>query len=207
MIDSAETAPMYLDEVRLVRRLQSQDERAWEDALEHYAPQLLFDIRTSLKKRGLPPELADDIQQETWLTAVQKIGEFVCDGEGRLYHWLRAIAFNHVRNYNRKQRSTFSFDEMESDEENTLSLDRFLFTYILVGDSPEDVLLLKEQLSLLDRALQRLKPYEREILLRRLMWGEKPEELTLSYPALKPRSISQLVLRAKKTIQSALDEE
>lgn len=205
MFSATDTAPAYMDEVRLIEKLKQNDEQAWEDAFELYAAFIHYDIVVSLKKRGLPPEYADDIQQESWLTAVQKIGEFTCDGQNKFYHWLRAISFNHVRNVWRKQRQVVSFEAVE-EAESPHGLDYFLQSNGLYVDNTEDQVILREQLSAIDRVLMDFKPREREIVLRRLLWDEKPEDLALLFPALKTRSISQLLFRARKTIRVQLDD-
>src|SRR5205085_2154329 len=50
-------------------------------------------------------DVADDIAQETWLTAVRRLGEF--DPErASLLTWLRGIAANIARNHFRKEKHT-----------------------------------------------------------------------------------------------------
>lgn len=199
----SDTVPAALDEQRFVERLKKMDQQAWQDVLDIYAPTLHRDVVSSLRKRGLPIDQADDITQETWLVAVQKIGEFVCDGEDKFYHWLRAISLNHVRNLWRKQRKAVSLDDLM---EIPSGLDHFLWANRLVADNPENEVALREQLSALDRALQKIKPTERELLLRRLLCNQKPDELAEHYPWLNSRSISQALFRAKKHVQNQLGE-
>ena len=205
MFSATDTAPAYIDEIRLVEKLKCNDEQAWEDAFELYAAFIHYDIVVSLRKRGLPADYADDIQQEAWLTAVQKIGEFTCDGENKFYHWLRAISFNHVRNLWRKQRQTVSFEAIDEAEAPN-GLDYFLRANGLTVNNTEDCVILREQLAAIDHILMDFKPREREIVLRRLLWDEKPEDLALLFPALKTRSISQMLFRARKAIRVQIDK-
>lgn len=200
MVEQKDTAPARTDEVRIVERLQRMDTQAWEDLLQTYALPLHADIVTSMRKRGLPPDLADDIQQETWLTAVQKIAEFQCEGDGKLYNWLRAISLNHIRNHWRKCRNVISFDEVE-DSESPNTLDHFLRSQGLAVEGVEHQVVIRQQLAELDKFLQTLKPRDRDIVLRRLLYEEKPEELSRRYPGLKNQSISQLVFRARKIMR------
>lgn len=201
--NAGDTLPAVLDDQRFIERLKQMDEEAWQDMIDVYTLSLHRDVVASLRKRGLPADYAEDITQETWLVAVQKISEFVCDGPDKFYRWVRAISLNHVRNLWRKQRKTVSFDELA---EMPSGLDHFLWANKLTADNPEDEVSLREQLSALDRALQKLKPSERELLLRRLLGGEKPEALAEHYPWLNPRSISQTLFRAKKTVQTQFEE-
>ncbi len=200
--NAGDTVPAILDEQRFIEKLKKMDEQAWQDMMDVYAPALHRDVVSSLRKRGLPTEQADDITQETWLVAVQKIGEFVCDGQDKFYHWLRAISLNHVRNQWRKQRKAVSLDELM---EIPSGLDHFLWSNKLTADSPEDEVSLREQLSALDRALQKIRPADRDLLLRRLLCNQKPEELVEHYPWLTARSISQALFRARKNVQTQLE--
>ena len=59
------------------------------------------DILNSLRKRRLPDEWLGDIEQETWLTAIKRIEDFVWESEEKFYHWLRVISLNHLRRYQR----------------------------------------------------------------------------------------------------------
>jgi RNA polymerase sigma factor (sigma-70 family) len=205
MIEQVDTAPARTDEVRIVERLKRMDAQTWEAVLQTYALTLHADILTSMRKRGLSLDLADDIQQETWLTAVQKISEFRCEGDGKLYNWLRAISLNHIRNAWRKGRNVISFDEVE-DSESPNSLDHFLRSQGLAVEGVEQQVVIRQQLAELDQFLQTLKPRDRDIVLRRLLYEEKPEELGRRYPGLKNQSISQLVFRARKIMRGRFME-
>ncbi|MEZ4670950.1 MAG: sigma-70 family RNA polymerase sigma factor [Anaerolineae bacterium] len=205
MFKPIDTAPARTDEVRVVERLKRMDSQTWDEVLQTYSVSLHADIITSMRKRGVPLDLADDIQQETWLTAVQKIAEFECEGDGKLYNWLRAISLNHIRNYWRKCRSVVSFDEIE-DSESSNTLDYFLRSQGLAVESVEHTVVIRQQLSELDKFLQTLKPRDRDIVLRRMLYEEKPEELARRYPNLKNQSISQLVFRARKIMRGRFME-
>ena len=205
MFSQTETMPMIICTTPLVDRLKSNEPDAWEDVLSLYTRDLRRTINASLRRRGMSPDLADDVEQETWLTAVKRISEFSADSDDILLHWLRAIALNHVRNMQRKERPTVSLDEADNSE-NSVNLDELLFTYGLSHNTLENEVILRERLSMVDKAMQTLKPNDREILIKRLMWEQKPEQLAAEYPHLKPRSISQNLLRAKVTIRSHCDE-
>jgi RNA polymerase sigma factor (sigma-70 family) len=204
MSELTETMPVMVCLTPLVNRLKSQEPDAWEDVLALHAPNLRRTISASLRRRGLPLDYADDIEQETWLTAVKRIKEFRAESDDMLLHWVRAIALNHVRNLQRKERQTISFDEVD-DSENCVNLDELLFTYGLSHNTLESEVILRERISTVDKALRALKPQDRELLIKRLMWEQKPEELARDYPDLKPRSISQSLVRAKVIIRSRCD--
>lgn len=204
MTNDAETASSLSDEARVVEQLQQMDSEAWRKVVTLYAADLRWDITTSLKKRNLSPQAAEDIEQQTWLTAVQKINSFTLQGSGKLYHWLRVIALNHVRTFS-KQSETVPIDAFETSEgDSDAALDRFLYAIRSTDNTIEDEVELRQQLSQLDHVLRHLTPRDRELILRRLVWEETPMQLAQDYPSLTARSISQTLLRAKKVILAFL---
>jgi RNA polymerase sigma factor (sigma-70 family) len=201
MSEEAKTKPiaMYL-QAQWPEQIKRLDPEAWDLLLMNHAVDLRHDILISLRKRRLPEELVDDIEQETWVTAVRKMAEFVWEDEDKFYHWLRAISLNHVHTYRRvmgRYPAMADLHEEDIDED----LERFPESWNAASgrESVEDEVILREQMSALDRAMRTLKPHEREILLRWLM-GERPRELALAYQ-MKPRSVSMLLLRAKGKIE------
>jgi len=198
-----ETSVMLpIDRQEWVNQLKVWDNRAWEILLHNHARDLRRDITISLRKRQLSTDWVDDIQQETWMTVVKEIDKFDWQGEDKFYNWLRSIARYHIQTLNHKvKHNAISFDEIEDNAvENGLSLDLFMYVHGLVGDSPENEVALRESMMALDTALQRLKPREREIVMRRLIWRETPKEMAADY-GVKPESISMILARAKDTIQ------
>lgn len=205
MLDMSGRTPVLMSEKKIVDKLKRMDSRMWEHIFENYTATLAYDISTSLRKRDLAPELGDDILQETWLTAVEKIHEFVCDGDGKFYNWLRVIALNHVRNYWRKNKQNISFDALE-ETQSPNALDYFLQTQGLAVNDVENQVLIRQQMTQLDHLLSELSPRDREIVVRRLVMDEKPEELALRYPDLKVQSISQLICRVRKNLRHRMDD-
>ncbi len=54
---------------------------------------------------------ADDLAQDSFVTAFKKIRDF--SGEGSFESWLRVIAHNHLRNYLRKKREKYIGGDLE----------------------------------------------------------------------------------------------
>lgn len=200
-----ETVPMmHLEGEALLIALQAGNEQAWDHVLRLYARELRTHINQSLRKRNIPPEWADDIEQDTWITAVKKIEEFTWQGEDKLYNWLRTIAFQHVRTLHRKLRENGpSFDAMEANVENELALDLFCYTNGVFQDGPETGVALRDTLRAVEGALKYLKPQSREILIRRLLWRETPAEMAADY-GIPPEKISGILFRAKETLRTQL---
>lgn len=205
MLDMSGRTPVLMSEKRIVDKLKRMDSRMWEHIFENYTATLTYDVSNSLRKRDLPIEFADDILQETWLTAVEKIQDFHCDGDGKFYNWLRVIALNHVRNYWRKNRQNISFEAID-ETQSPNALDYFLQTEGLAVNDVENQAAVHDQLIQLDKLLCELSSRDREIVLRRLVMDEKPEELALRYPDLKVQSISQLICRVRKNLRHRLND-
>lgn len=205
MLDMSGRTPVLMSEKRIVDKLKRMDSRMWEHIFENYTATLTYDVSNSLRKRDLPLEFADDILQETWLTAVEKIQDFQCAGDGKFYNWLRVIALNHVRNYWRKNRQNISFEAID-ETQSPNALDYFLQSEGLAVNDVENQAAVHEQLLQLDKLLCELSSRDREIVLRRLVMDEKPEELALHYPDLKVQSISQLICRVRKNLRHRLND-
>lgn len=193
----ADPSPPY---ARWVQSILSHDPDAWTRLHEYHSGRLRRDIQISLRKWGLSPEFAGDIEQETWLTAVKRINEFVWVDDDRFYNWLRAISCNHIRTYRYKQKRFVSFDDFEDDDD---GLDDYMDSYVWDSECIEDEVIPHERMAALDRVIRTLKPREREIIVRRMM-GETPRELAAEYQ-LKPEHLRTLLLRSKKKIEAQLD--
>lgn len=192
-----------------LERLQTgKDEAMWSELFTCFAKKLRRDIRTSLQKRGLDPELAEDVEQDTWAIVAQKIGSFVSSDDdhdlrlSRLYNWMRVIALNRVRMIRRGQKvEPISLDAIEETEaDGKISLDGFAFRHELYELGPERKLLIAEKVHMIEDLLQSLSERDREILMRRLINNEKPRTLAAEY-GIEPRSISQILFRTKQTLE------
>jgi RNA polymerase sigma factor (sigma-70 family) len=123
----------------------------------------------------------------------------VWESEEKFYHWLRIIALNHTRRYQRaEQRISHIADHGETtalDDE----LERFMGVWKAQETAIEDTVILLEMYTALDKALRTLKPREQEILM---LWlnGQKPHEIARVYD-MKTPTISMLLLRAKERIR------
>ena len=190
-------------ELPLVELMKNSDDNAWEMVFESCSHQLQYDILTSLRKRGLIADHADDIQQQTWLTVVENIDSFEPDTEHSFYHWLRAISFNHVRNLARKRQPDTTLEALDEQSQTSgLTLDTYFFRNDIYADSPERLVGINEQIVTLTSILSDLKPRDREVVLRRFLWEQSPREIAMTWDgSLEVRSISQLLCRLRKSIR------
>jgi RNA polymerase sigma factor (sigma-70 family) len=198
---SLDTHSEFTSATFTLAQLQQHDAHSWNVLLQLYASRLRHDILQSLRRRNLPLDMADDIEQETWLTAIRLIENVIWENEERFYHWFRCIATNHIRNLEHQLRKTFVSLQAIDDEsdDSGLSLDLFMYVNGLIEDSPENQMALEETLNVLDSALNKLKPREREILLRRIVNRETPQQMA-PYYGVKPETISVILVRAKNAV-------
>jgi RNA polymerase sigma factor (sigma-70 family) len=186
-----------------VVQLKNRDEAAWDILLKYYSEDLRRDILNSLRKRRLPEEWLGDIEQETWLTAIKRIEDFVWESEDKFYHWLRVISLNHLRRYQRIEGRGINVADSE-DSDVVDELENFVDSWQSYEMSVEDQAELKEVYAALDTALRSLKAREQEILLHWLA-GKKPRELAVMYE-MQASSISMLLMRAKDKIRQSLKD-
>jgi len=88
-------------ELRLRAAVLTGDERAWRALYDDTAPGLRAYVHW--RCAGLH-DLADEVVQETWLTAVRRMREFD-PAQGRFATWLRGIAANLIRNGLRRRQA------------------------------------------------------------------------------------------------------
>jgi RNA polymerase sigma factor (sigma-70 family) len=201
-----ETAPApVVGDAGWIKRLQAGDELAWEIMIARFAPDLRVAIARMLGRRNLPVELSDDIEQETWRTAVRKIRTFDFQGVDRLQHWLQSIARRHVQACQRRQqRRPLTLEDIEAQNlANDFALDLFMFANGLIEPSAEDAVLLIEELAILDEALCGLKPRDRDIFVAALLDHTSRGELAAEHQ-LEEDSISMILWRAKKRLRDLL---
>lgn len=112
--------------------------------------------------RRVGAELAQDVAQETFLTAHRQMRSF--DGRSAFATWLLGIAHNHCRNFARKRKPelTFSDDWTRIEEMDTRS-----------RANSESTLIEREALR---RALKSLSPEHREVVLLHEVEGHTYEE-------------------------------
>lgn len=187
------------NEGQMLALLKVMDREAWSSLFENYTGSLRTYVnwQASNHYQSVDEAACEDIIQQTWMTAIENIAGFEYKGEGRLYPWIRTIAYNHLRNAWRQtlHAAPQSFEGFEDD----YALDTFLHENGLFEDSMESKTLRRERMLALDAALRELNAKEREIVIRRFFWNEKPQELAEAY-GLIPQSVSAIITKAKKKI-------
>jgi RNA polymerase sigma factor (sigma-70 family) len=186
-----------------VDKLKSLDPDTWDYLICGLRNRLRRDIERSLARYGLPTDLVDDMEQQTWVTAVEEIESFHWIDEERFYRWLRVISCNFIYEIRRDRNRTVSIEDFENNPDD-IDFDSFLERYNLRDDGIEHRVELRHRMIAIERALQVLKPQEREIFVRWLM-GERPRVLAVIY-GKRNNSLRRLLQRAKQKVLFHLGE-
>jgi RNA polymerase sigma-70 factor (ECF subfamily) len=188
-------SPTVMEDLELVSRARKGDSGAFGQLVSKYERKI-FRLAKHITDSD---EDAEDVLQETFLKAFEHLDGF--QGNSKFYTWLVRIAVNESLMKLRKRKSsrTVSLDEP------TENGDEPIVREIAVWEgNPEDRYSKDELKSILDKAIDGLKPAFRTVFLLRdveeLSTEETAAALDLSIPAVKSRLLrARLELRDKLT--------
>lgn len=194
---STSTIAQAFDEASLVAKAKAGDADAFGVLVNHY-DRRVFRMAKQITQND---EDAEDVLQETFLKAYSHLDDF--QGNSKFYTWLVRIAVNEALMKLRKRRSdkTVPLDDPIDTGEDVVARE------IAVWDeNPEDTYSREELASILDEAVQSLKPAYRTVFVLRdieeMSIEETAEALNLSISAVKSRLLrARLQLREKLTRQ------
>jgi len=192
-IQSTATEEIHPD-VALVERAKAGDEAAFEQLIRQYDRQIFRIARHITQNK----EDAEDIVQDTFLKAYQKLEQF--QGNSKFYTWLVRIAVNEslMRLRKRRNSKTVSMDEDVQTEDGSVPRDFADWT-----PNPEQQYGQGEMGEILRKTIQGLPPGFRSVFTLRdienLSTEETAEALGLSVPAVKSR-----LLRARLQLRERL---
>src|ERR1700761_3639119 len=137
---------MELNDAELIAAVLKGSTGSFEPLIEKYSPRVFATARRYARRESE----VEDIVQEVWLKAFQKLGSF--RGDAPFEHWLMRLAvhtcYDFLRGHQRNRETTFT--ELTDVEENWL--DRFVTQ---PGDAAENASAAKQ---LIDRVLEQLSP-------------------------------------------------
>ena len=190
-----------IDETALVNRVIEGDEDALASLFLHYRVRLWRMIHFRMDPRLHGRVDADDVLQETWLNAVQRIEYFLRDASRSIFVWFRLIAGQtlsdvHRRHLGAQKRSAareFSIDRGWSAASTSFSLSVHLVGHLT---SPSRAALRAELSEQLETALAGMNDMDREVLALRhfeeLTNGETAQVLDISEQAASVRYMRAL---------------
>ena len=185
------------DESALVAQAKAGDADAFSELVRHY-DRRVFRMAKQITQND---DDAEDVLQEAFLKAYTHLDDF--QGNSKFYTWIVRIAVNEALMKLRKRRSDRS---VPLDEPIDTGEDEVAREIAVWEDNPEDTYSREELATLLDDAVQSLKPAYRTVFILRdieeLSIEETAEALNLSISAVKSRLLrARLQLREKLTRQ------
>ena len=179
-----------------------------EELARRFGPALLRLARTFVSSDAL----AQEVVQETWLAVLEGLGRF--RGESSLKTWLFSILVNRARSRAKAEGRSLPFSALGDEERGGVEESAFTWTGSWRRESrpspwpeqtAEDQLLLKESLTVVAEALERLPPGQRAVVLLRDVEGVSSEE---ACNVLELTETNQRVLlhRGRTAVRRALDE-
>lgn len=168
----------------LMERVRAGDEQALERLFARHLQPLQRWATGRLPKWARDLADTDDLVQDTLLRTFKNIESFEPRRVGALQAYLRNAVLNRLRDELRRKGR-----EPESTSLDTVDVE--------AADSPLEAAIGRERVALYEKALERLKPEEREAIIARVELGYSYQELALMLD--KPTAEA-----ARKTAQRAL---
>jgi RNA polymerase sigma-70 factor (ECF subfamily) len=170
------------DERSLHGAVLAGDERAWRTLYD--ASFAALDAYVVWRCAGLR-DLADEVVQETWLTAVRRIRDFD-PRRGRFLPWLRGIAANVLRSHLRRPRlAPLIGDEHPANADTDVER--------------------REEAQQIAEALARLPDRHEAVLRSKYLERRRVEEIAAEW-GQTPKAIESLLARAREAFRAAYVE-
>jgi RNA polymerase sigma-70 factor (ECF subfamily) len=151
----------------LLRRLHAGDRDALAGLFDYYRSRLGKMVRVHLDTRLAGRFDASDVLQEAFLDAVRQLPAYLRQPRVAFYVWLRGVAWERLLNLQRQHAGAQCRAvgrELALPAKSSALLARSL---LAPGPSPSEILLQAELRQRLQRALARLDPEDREVILMR----------------------------------------
>jgi RNA polymerase sigma-70 factor (ECF subfamily) len=195
----------------LVQRLRGGDESAFAELIDRYGATMLRVAQMYVRDRGT----AEEVVQETWLAVLNGIDRF--EERSSLKTWLFRILTNRAKTRGERDGRMVPFSSLaganpEADEP-SVDPDRFLgpdsphpgaWAAPPVG-WPQDKLLERETLGVIEMAIDMLPDAQREVILLRDVDGWEPMEVS-DVLGITDGNQRVLLHRARSKVRAALEE-
>jgi len=182
-------------ETELVARLRQGDAAALEQLYLRYVDRVYSLV---FHQVGRNKSVAEDIVQETFLSALKSISKF--RGQSELYTWLCSIAYHKIADFYRRQGRQDKRVEQPPGI-GAAELERIRDSEPLASSKLES----EEDRQVVDQALLSLPLPYRQVLM--LKYIEEMPVLEISQVMRRsPKSVEGLLARARKTLRAGLGE-
>lgn len=156
--------PQLHSSLTLLERAQAGDRAALESLIARYLPRLQRWATGRLPRWARDLADTQDLVQETLFQTFKRIERFESRGEGALQAYLRQAVLNRIREELRRTKRRPPRSELDSGAEDN-------------GRSPLEEAIGQEAVDRYERALARLRPEERELVVARIELGYTNREI------------------------------
>ncbi|HEY7267573.1 MAG TPA: RNA polymerase sigma factor, partial [Solirubrobacterales bacterium] len=194
----------------LVQRLRGGDESAFVELIDRYGMTMLRVAQMYVRDRAT----AEEVVQETWLAVLNGIDRF--EERSSLKTWLFRILTNRAKTRGQRDGRIVPFSSLAGarpeDDEPSVDPDRFLgpdsphpgaWAAPPVG-WPEDRLLERETLGVIEMAIDELPEAQRDVILLRDVDGWEPMEVS-EVLGITDGNQRVLLHRARSKVRAALE--
>ena len=198
-----------LTDAALVAQLRAGSEAAMAQVVDQWSPTMLRVARSFVDS----PQSAEDVVQDAWLGMLSGLATF--EGRSSLRTWTFSILVNRARTRGAREARTLPWSPLATGDES--AADDLLAgpggepvrTWSSIDaqsrwdTAPESVVLSKEILFQLDRALSALPPRQRQVVTMRDVCGMSTEEVCAALD-ITPANQRVLLHRARAILRTAL---
>lgn len=182
----------------VARRILSGDEAAFRELFDRFFPRL---YRFALARVGGDPDTAQDIVQETFCHAIERLDSY--RGEAALYTWFCQICRNAIADhYRRRQRGSERFVLLEDQPD----VRAILEALAAPADDEPDTGVWRQQIHrVVEATLDALPGRYGEVLEWKYLDGESVVEIARRLE-LGPKAAESLLTRARVAFHAAISE-
>ena len=205
----SQTDDVTCTEADLVALLRAGDEAAMAQLVDQWSPAMLRVARSFVDS----PQSAEDVVQDAWLGMLTGLATF--EGRSSLRTWTFSILINRARTRGAREARTLPQSPLAGQDES--AADDWLadsggapaHTWSSIDaasrwdTAPESVVLSREILLQLDRAVSVLPPRQRQVVTMRDVCGMSTEEVCAAL-AISPANQRVLLHRARAVLRAAL---
>ena len=187
-----------LDDLALAARVRSGDRQAFRQIMQRCNQRLFRVVRSVIRDDAE----AEDVVQETYLQAYQKIDDF--RGEASLATWLSRIGLNEAFGRLRRRRSTVEIDAMESGMDTEARL--IPFPSRPHAEDPATHAARSQLRAVLEQAVDELPEAFRTVYVLRDIEGCSVRE-TADALSLREETVRTRLHRARRQLRELLQEQ
>ena len=182
----------------VARRILGGDEAAFRELFDRFFPRL---YRFALARVGGDPDTAQDIVQETFCKAIERLDSY--RGEAALYTWFCQICRNAIADhYRRRQTGSERFVLLEDQPDVRAILEALAAP---TEDEPDTGVWRQQIHRVVEATLDALPGHYGEVLEWKYLDGESVEEIGRRLE-LGPKAAESLLTRARVAFHAAISE-